>query len=49
MLHLACPAAAIARFLLICCCCCRLQDTKLIAEQLAGRRKKLAAEGLSPE
>jgi hypothetical protein len=23
------------------------QDTKLIAEQLAGRRKKLAAEGLS--
>jgi hypothetical protein len=24
-----------------------LQDTKLIAEQLAGRRKKLAAEGLS--
>uniref|UniRef100_A0A383WPK4 Ubiquinol oxidase n=1 Tax=Tetradesmus obliquus TaxID=3088 RepID=A0A383WPK4_TETOB len=25
------------------------QDTKLIAEQLAGRRKKLAAEGLSSE
>ncbi|KAF6256800.1 plastid terminal oxidase [Scenedesmus sp. NREL 46B-D3] len=25
------------------------QDTKLIAEQLAGRRKKLAAEGLSPQ